>query len=516
MSKRNIEERLSEYIDALNNERRPKIGTNEKDAEFIKLMETVCKVRSLREPCMPDEDYPRRLARVIAGKIQREKRGAFRKTVKIQPKPILRMFLPVTAICLLVFVLIYFLGGPFKHDVVFAMDKAVAKLNNYHGVLEVRTGNAAGEEWLVRRVEIWYEGDKYALKQDDGTLIVNNGQQKWQVDHEGREVIILPVLPDPTGNSFDLRDEAKQAKKYPHAVVGTETVAGREAIKLAISPTGGEEYYLWVDSETNLPIKLQTAMQKSLQTTYTFVSFEPNAEIPSEIFDYRVPEGYRVVEEDPAQLVSTIEEAAAISGFMPLLPRQAPNRILAFKDRIVLDYGDTIIMQSKATGEFKLEPNASIGSASGSTLEILYERLRWRQDGLEIQVEGAKRIELAREIAADISIPDANQDLASRAKVKVPVDMEIVKANQKEVDSGSSPWQLDPLHVAFTFVNLKVSPEGIQGEPQIDMPSFKLLINDSVEAVVDVEEGPIERVYLKRLIRQDETGIWTVVGYDPR
>jgi len=125
-------------------------------------------------------------------------------------------------------------------------------------------------------------------------------------------------------------------------------------------------------------------------------------------------------------------------------------------------------------------------------------------------------VELASQIAADLTIPDVNQDLTSKAKVKVPVDMEIVEANQKQVDSGSSPWQLDPLQVSLTFVNLKVTPEGIQGEPQIPMSSFKLVTNNSVEAVVEVEDGPVERVYLKRLVRQDETGIWTVVGYDPR
>ncbi|AUI35654.1 hypothetical protein CWI35_03175 [[Bacillus] caldolyticus] len=37
------------------------------------------------------------------------------------------------------------------------------------------------------------------------------------------------------------------------------------------------------------------------------------------------------------------------------------------------------------------------------------------------------------------------------------------------------------------------------------------------EAIVEVDahNTPIKRVYLKRLIRQDATGIWTVVGYDP-
>jgi len=517
MNKKNIEERLSDYIDALNNERKPEIEGAVNDLEFEKLIETVNQVRTLREPGLPDEDYPKRLAWVVADKVQKREERDFRKQAKPQSKSILRILLPMTAVtaCLLVFVLATFLSI-FRHDVVYAMEKAVGRLNNYYGILEIQTRNAAGEEWLVRRMEIWYEEDKYAVKQDDGTLTVNNGQQKWQINHENKTVVLLPLLPDTTKNSFDLRDEAKRAKQYPHEEAGTEMIAGREAVKLAIYPPGGEEYYLWVDRETNLPIQLQTAMQKALQTTYTFISFEPNTEIPPEIFDYRVPEGYKVVEEDSGQLVATIEEAVAISGFMPLLPEQAPLRILAFQDRIVLDYKDTTIVESKAVGEFKLEPNASLSSAAGGPLEIWYERLRWRQDGLEIEVEGAKRLELARDIAADISIPDVSLDLASKAKVKVPVDMEIVEANQKQVDSGSSPWQLDPLYVALTFVNLEVTPEGIQGEPQIGMYSFKLVTNNSVEAVVEANEGPIERVYLKRLIRQDESGIWTVVGYDPR
>jgi hypothetical protein len=48
------------------------------------------------------------------------------------------------------------------------------------------------------------------------------------------------------------------------------------------------------------------------------------------------------------------------------------------------------------------------------------------------------------------------------------------------------------------------------------MSSFKLAMNNSAEAVVEVADGPIRRVYLKRLVRQDETGIWSVTGYDPR
>lgn len=156
------------------------------------------------------------------------------------------------------------------------------------------------------------------------------------------------------------------------------------------------------------------------------------------------------------------------------------------------------------------------GTAAEGPLEVMNERLRWRQNGLEIQVEGPKRVELAQQIAADLTLPDAETNLADQAQVKVPVELEIVKANQQQVDRGSSPWQLDPLQVAFTFVNLQVSPEGITGEPEIQAESFKLITNNGVDAEVEVTDGPTEKVYLKRLVRQDETGIWTVVGYNPR
>jgi len=46
---------------------------------------------------------------------------------------------------------------------------------------------------------------------------------------------------------------------------------------------------------------------------------------------------------------------------------------------------------------------------------------------------------------------------------------------------------------------------------------MEVVKNNGIEAVVEIsgDNTPVRRVYLKRLIRQDSTGIWTVVGYDP-
>ncbi|MDD4238705.1 MAG: sigma-E factor regulatory protein RseB domain-containing protein [Desulfotomaculaceae bacterium] len=518
----NPESRLSDYIDALNAENNPEKHQDTADTpELEKLLASVRLVRTLRDPVFPEPGYPQELAKAVASSLSRSAESNSKpgwKNKRVAGRSRRKWFLqPVTALVagLLLFALFTSWNGLFNRDVAYAMEKAVAQLFNYHGVLEMRSKNAAGEEWMVRQAELWSDGDKYAVRQNDGALTVNNGEQKWQIRPQSKEVALLPLVPDSTRTGFDLRDEAKLAKQYPHTVTGSEMIAGRQAIKLEISPPGGLTYYLWIDKETNLPIQLQTAMQNALQTTYTFVSFEPNTQIDTKIFDYQLPEGYKVVEKEPGQLVATAEEASAISQLTPLLPQEAPARIFAFKERIVLDYGDTTIVETAAKGSFEPVANAALGAAAGGPLEVWWERLRWRQAGLEIQAEGSRREELARQIAADLTLPDTGENLVSKAQVKIPVDMEMAKANQQQVDRGSSPWQLDPMQVSLTFVNLKVSPEGIIGEPKIPAASFKLVSNNGAEAVVEVASGPISKVYLQRLVRQDETGIWSVVGYNP-
>lgn len=109
-----------------------------------------------------------------------------------------------------------------------------------------------------------------------------------------------------------------------------------------------------------------------------------------------------------------------------------------------------------------------------------------------------------------------NAQAESKPQFEVPVDMEVEKGDQKNADNGSSPWKLDAVFVSQVFVSLKVSPDGIQGDYPIKQEELKLVKNSDGEAIVEVNSSktPIKKVYLKRLIKQDETGIWTVVGYD--
>ena len=53
--------------------------------------------------------------------------------------------------------------------------------------------------------------------------------------------------------------------------------------------------------------------------------------------------------------------------------------------------------------------------------------------------------------------------------------------------------------------------------------SVKKILNYKLEGInesraiakINATNSAVEKIYLERLVRQDETGIWTVVGYDP-
>lgn len=505
MKQLDVESQVDGMIEALRDERAPEAPEDPEAAELLMAMRLV---KGLRRPAGASPDLGDRIEASIG--------LAMKPTARPVRKRWAVAFGTIAAAVAL-FVAFSVTSGRWNRDVAYAMSKAVSKVAAYHGVLAKSYSNHLGETGTIRRIEVWSSGDRYATRSDDGTLTVNNGERKWQVRPEDKTVAILPLLPDPYRSGLDLRDQAEHALQYPHSAVGEETIAGRKTVKLEVTPPGGLPYHLWIDAETNLPLQLQTAVQNGTQTTYTYTSFDVTSAIDQGIFTFSVPEGYTAVDTDPGQVVATPAEAQGIAGFAPIMPSSAPVRFVAFASgRIVLDYGQATVTEVQAKGDFTPAGYGALGTAAGGPLEILEDHLRWRQDGLEITVEGADGLELAKQLAPDLTLPAQEPGTAAEPKVKVPFDMEALRNAQTQVDGGHSPWQLDPLQVSLTFVNLQVTPGGIVGEPKVPYASFSLETSDGVYAVVKVSEGPTQRVYLERLVRQDETGIWSVVGYDPR
>jgi len=155
------------------------------------------------------------------------------------------------------------------------------------------------------------------------------------------------------------------------------------------------------------------------------------------------------------------------------------------------------------------------------------------EGGIQINMESGKvseeRMSRSSIIAVAIVVIDmvilfhiillkGNSNIVHAMEVEVPVNMVVEENAQKSVDEGHSPWKLDPAFVTQVFVSLLILPEGIQGDYPIPYENIKIIRKTGASAIAEIssDKTTINRVYLKRLIRQDSTGIWSVVGYDTR
>jgi len=494
MKRPDPEKELDAVIDALNEERRPEAPATEEVAGLIR---TVRSVKNLKEPAEPSPEFESHLLESVRQQVRQPQR---------RPRRTWWAAASLAAAVLLLLVVV--LPSMTRRDVAMAMVEAIQQVERYHGILEKSWTSAAGETQVIWTQEIWVDGERYAVTMQDGTTTVNNGQQKWQVRPQDQVVALLPVAPDTQRVGLDLKAVGEDAQRYPHRVVGQDTVAGRPAAVLEIIPPGGDPYRVWVDRETSLPVRMVTAWQNALQTTYTYTELEINQPINEAHFAFTVPDGFTVVETDPGQQVNTPTEAAEAVGFVPAIPAEPPARMIAYQDRLVLEYGETTVVERRAEGEFRPATHSALGTAGGGPLEVLEGSLRWRQGDLEITVTGPEAEAVARSIAPDLEMPDPAAGFPQEPAVVVEVDMVVEENNQRQVDGGHSPYLLDPTMVTMSFLGA----QGIAG----DMDAFTISFSSGTHAVVEVPSGPISRVYVQRLIRQDETGIWTVVGYDPR
>ncbi len=557
-----MEKKLSDYIDKLNAEKKPEEHENSAETpEMEKLMNTVRLVRTLKEPDMPEKSYARRLAGDVAGKLSGKRKTGKGKFAWLGG---IGAVAAMVAVIFMVSLMLP-LGSA---NIVSAMEQAFQEVKAYHGVLEVVQANADGEETVQAKREVWADREGYYVRETQGSyegmITVNNGQKKWQIRPNEKKTYVFPAFPDPYRFTFELGKEIEDVKNaLSTEVVGQEMVSGRKAYVLEVTPKGGQPYRIWIDKETRLPLQKEGPMQNAIQYRIVYSKIEFMDSVPEEFFAYKVPEGFDEIDTNPEQLVNSLEEAEGIAGFTPKAPKDIPEGYRldgiavvtntspeANDSKTVKFYyssqdgkNKVAAVQGKATDAFKPVSQAILGKAGSSTAEIQspvseeqgvlagggayagvtgVASIRWQKDGLEYAVVGNVSLEelaaFAEKITGEtIEIPEGDHESSMKPQVEVPVNMEIEENEQKSVDAGHSPWKLDPVYVAQVFVSLKISPEGIQGDYPVKYEEFIIEKNTGVEAVVEVtgHVTPVRRVYLKKLIRPDSTGIWTVVGYDP-
>ncbi len=564
---KNEEKKLSRYIDSLNAGRKPVEHTRPTDEEYERLLETVRQVRLLKEPEYPGEEYPMHLAEaLLAGKtIKKANTHLIRKLVFAGTL--------VAAAAVLLFTVPKYVMPHSNSNIVYAMEKAFDEVRAYHGVIEVIEKNELGETMIQATREVWAdEAGNYYVKEllgsAAGMITVNNGDRKWQLRPEEQTAYLYATIPDPYRFTFELGQEIEEVKAAQMVkAAGTDTVAGRKASILEITPDGGDSYRLWIDQKTKLPLRRESAMQNAIQYTVTYSSIEFMDQIPAEYMQYQLPKGYQEADLVSEQLVSTLEEAENFVGFSLLMAKELPKgygliKLAVSKDQTAVslyysreDEGKTVVVkQSRATGDLKPAAAAVLARVGASTAEVIINptanSIRWQEEGREYTVLGeaalaeltsfvkaftkgevilpARLLESGQEKQAedkssDVNTdPDANIDpdvnTDQEPQVAVPVDLEAVENEQKSVDAGHSPWKLDPVYVSQVFASLLLSPEGIVGDYPIAYEDISIIQNDGVTAVAQINDDAsiAAKVYLKRLLRQDESGIWTVIGYDKR
>ncbi|BAH06549.1 hypothetical protein CKR_1498 [Clostridium kluyveri NBRC 12016] len=387
-------------------------------------------------------------------------------------------------------------------------------------------------------------------------ITVNNGQKKWQIQPGQKKVEVLAAFPDSYSFTFELGKEIDDVKNALETkIVGEDKVSGRTAIVMEVTPKGGDSYKIWIDKDTKMPLQKQSAMQYSIQYKVCYTSIDFIESIPKELLAYTIPEGFKEIDTNTEQIVNSLADVKEILGFTPTIPENVPssfiqNNISIVNDAKVVKINYTskdnkkkvVILQKKSDSEFKPASMAALGKVNNNVAEIQspikneigilqgqvpyanitgISSVRWKQDGFEYAVIGNTYLEelelfIKGSTSGIVDISSKEQSL-DKPQVEVPVDLKVEEQEQKNVDAGHSPWKLDPVFVSQVFASLKILPEGIQGEYPIKYEELKIIKNTGKEAIIEVsgDKTTIKRVYLKRLIREDNTGIWTVVGYDP-
>lgn len=552
-----MERKISDYINSLNQEKKPKEHNfnRAKDMEeYEELVNTVKIVRQLKEYKDPSADFEEKLLKIISN--NNKKRNDFvRKLVS---------YGSMAAILAIILISVSLFN--MKKDIVQAIESSYKEINAYHGIMTITSVNESGEEYVQGKKEVWADQlGNYVTQELEGTFVreitVNNGEKKWQVNTAEKSVDIYAAFPDISRFTFEIGNEIQNTKNALEIEeVGEEKIHERLAIKLAVTPEGGETYHLWIDKETNLPIQRETAMNNSLQYLVTYETFEALESIPEELLIYALPEGYVEVDKSLELRVTDLEEAKEILGFEPINVEYIPtsmtlqhmtvdpsNKIFRLYYKIngsSLEEGNHLILLQKEASPFYDKTATSIlGTVNGHPAEynssikdsgnfISYATsygdtsdigmIRWQENGYEFALISDVHLDtlmyLGTKLLNEEVLFVVNDDKENEfyPEVKVDINLEIEENTQKAVDGGSSPWKLDPAYVSSVEASLLMSTDGIVGENPIEYEDVKIVYNDGTKAIAEInkKDSAAQRIYLKKLIRQDETGIWTMVGYD--
>ena len=248
------------------------------------------------------------------------------------------------------------LGGcqnqPTVEEIVAKMQEVEASIENAHAVVEFSV-QAQGQD-LELAAEMWEKSPKkfraevLEANEDDlvGVVSVTDGQQVWMYSPSENEVLVGNVgefgMDDPLNPSqlFEILEEGIQQvlDTCDVELVGKEDVGGIATYKLAFAPKEGEEAELpiplpvegqgtlWVEQERWIVLQAHFDGGSVAQGWVRVRSFEFNAGVADERFQFEIPPDAHVIDmEDMQPKPLTLDEARAQAGFTLLVPIYVPG-----------------------------------------------------------------------------------------------------------------------------------------------------------------------------------------------
>lgn len=280
-----------------------------------------------------------------------------------------------------------------------------------------------GDESVATTHEVWQRGtDQYraeVVDSDDPEPIdvtVTDGNTTWLYDADENEALQATF-------DFDESDQEAFDEEFVEGlyadmdaeVTGTDTVADRETYVLELEADGEDAVYesatLWIDQETNYPLKQETETSLGeMTTTVEFESVTFDEPIDDEVFTFEVPEDATVRDFDDFtfEQYDDIESADAVVPFElpePEVPDEYALETAMVTENMVgwsasLQYaeGDSsepavivTVADDRQEGVFEPEGEpVEIGDTEGVVREVFdgEQQLEWETDGLSYTVSG--------------------------------------------------------------------------------------------------------------------------------
>lgn len=309
--------------------------------------------------------------------------------------------------------------------------KTYAALKDYEVVAEVTSGEGERADRFVIRQSM-RTPDSYRLEWLEpadikGQLMIRNGRALWSYDPLAGELIISGISPD----NFDSNDRillgdimarftSVTDAKYLRSEPGE---SGALAVVEYADPAPyqqGNKVRLWADAKTGLAERVEYLYSDgSPIQTVVFRELSLNPGLPDGRFNFAVPAGTKVINDDSAVRTVDLEQARRLADFQVLLPARVPDGFALTEVTVSGAEDNLLVTLAYTSGERLIQlseskyDGAESGRPGGATQVIDgveyavdaaegFASISWTRDGVDITLTADLTLEELFSIAASL------------------------------------------------------------------------------------------------------------------